>query len=131
MTDIEVLLLVVVVAAISGWIGWRTASRFHENIFSEMLDRLGVSNDEMAKMARDMAKDIGMPLTKEEEDAFEEKIHIRIEQDGAQLFAYRKDTGEFIGQGKDKDTLLARLTEQFPKGANLILTDEDGAEFVK
>jgi hypothetical protein len=132
MNEIEVVILCAVIGIISGWVGWKASARFHEGIFSEMLERLDVSEDELKAMVKEMAEEAGLELTPLERDAVSgNEIHIRIEQDGAQLYAYRKDTSEFIGQGTDREALLIRLTQQFPSGARLVLTDEDGAEHIK
>ena len=132
MTEIEVVILCAVVGVISAVVGWKASARFHEGIFSEMLDRLDVSEDQLKAMVKKMAEEVGLELTPQEQDAVKgNEIQIRIEQDGAQLYAYRKDTSEFIGQGTDREALLVRLTQQFPSGARLMLTDEDGAEHIK
>ena len=97
-----------------------------------MLERLDISEDQLKGMVKQMAEEAGLELTPFEQDAVNSnEIHIRIEQDGTQLYAYRKDTSEFIGQGTDREALLIRLTQQFPSGARLVLTDEDGAELIK
>ena len=132
MNEIEVVILCAVVGVVSGWVGWKASARFHEGIFSEMLDRLDVSEEQLKAMVKTMAEEVGLELTPQEQDAVKgNEIHIRIEQDGTQLYAYRKDTSEFIGQGTDREALLIRLTQQFPSGARLVLTDEDGAEHIK
>lgn len=133
MTDIEVLLMCFAVSVISVWIGWKASAAFHQNIFAEMLERLDVSEDQLKGMVKEMAVEAGLELTPEEAKATEwaNEIKIRVEQDGSQLYAYRKDTSEFLGQGTDKEALIARLTEQFPAGARLVLTDEDGAALIK
>jgi hypothetical protein len=132
MTEIEVVILCAVVGIISAVVGWKASARFHEGIFSEMLARLDISEDQLRSMVKEMAEEAGLELTPQEQDAVKgDEIHIRIEQDGAQLYAYRKDTSEFIGQGTDREALLIRLTQQFPSGARLMLTDEDGAEHIK
>jgi hypothetical protein len=132
MNDIEVLVLCLVVGLVSALLGWKASARFHEGVFTEMLERLNVSEDQLKGMVKEMALESGLKLTKEESEFIgNDQIHIRIEQDGAQLYAYRKDTSEFIGQGTDKDALLARLVDQFPKGARLIVDDADGAQLIK
>jgi hypothetical protein len=132
MTDIEVLILLVLAVSIGALIGWKASASFHQGIFADMLERLNVSEEQLKGMVKEMALESGLKLTKEESEFIgDDQIHIRIEQDGAQLYAYRKDTSEFIGQGTDKDALLARLVDQFPKGARLIVDDADGAQLIK
>ena len=48
----------------------------------------------------------------QEEDA--EVIRITIEKDRDTLFAYHKDSSQFIAQGKDRAELEKKLAELFP-----------------
>ena len=50
----------------------------------------------------------------EEEDTSEEVIRLIIEKDGDTLFAYHKDTSQFITQAKDRKELEKKLAELFP-----------------
>lgn len=126
--DLETVVLVVITAAFSGWISWKSSAKFHQDIFAEMLERLNVSDEDMRKMANEMAEEAGVEGIPEPEG---DAIEIRIEQHNNTLYAYRKDTEEFLGQGSDKDALLKRLVLQFPTGARLVLTEEDGAALIK
>lgn len=49
-----------------------------------------------------------------EEDTSEEIIRIIIEKDGDTLFAYHKDTSQFITQANDRKELEKKLAELFP-----------------
>lgn len=126
--DLETVVLIVVAAGVGGWVGWKASAAFHQDIFADMLERLNVSDDDMRKMANEMAEEAGVEgIPEPDVDA----IEIRIEKHNDTLYAYRKDTEEFLGQGADKDALLARLVLQFPTGARLVLTDDDGAALIK
>ena len=50
----------------------------------------------------------------EEEDTSEEVIRLIIEKDGDTLFAYHKDTSQFITQATDRKELEKKLAELFP-----------------
>lgn len=132
MSEIEVVLLCVFVAVITALVTWKISERFHSGVFGEMLDRLDISEEQLKGMVRTMAEEVGLELTSQERSVIAaDEIHIRIEQDGTELYAYRKDSSEFIGQGTDREALLARLVTQFPKGARLIVDEEDGAALIK
>ena len=49
-----------------------------------------------------------------EEDTSEEVIRITIEKDSDTLFAYHKDSSQFITQAKDRAELENKLAELFP-----------------
>jgi hypothetical protein len=51
---------------------------------------------------------------KVEEETSEEVIRITIEKDNGTLFAYHKDSSQFIAQGKDRAELEKKLAELFP-----------------
>ena len=50
----------------------------------------------------------------EEEDDSEQVVRLIIEKDGDTLFAYHKDTSQFIAQAKDRKELETKLAELFP-----------------
>ena len=131
MTDIDVFLLCLIVGAVSAYVGWQASARFHQGIFADMLERLGVDDQELTAMARDMAREAGIELSDEEDALLDDEISIRIEKHNDTLYAYRKDTEEFIGQGTDKDELIERLNLKFANGARLNVSEQDGAEHFK
>jgi archaellum component FlaC len=133
MTDIEVLILLVLAVSIGAFIGWKASAAFHQNIFAEMLERLDVSEAQLKGMVKEMADEAGLVLSPQESKAVEwaNEINIRIEQHKDTLYAYRKDTEEFLGQGTDKDELIERLNTKFPGGARLSLSEDDGAAHFK
>jgi hypothetical protein len=133
MTDIEVLILCAVVGIISGMVSWKASAAFHQSIFAEMLERLDVSEEQLKGMVKEMADEAGLVLSPQESKAVEwaNEINIRIEQHKDTLYAYRKDTEEFLGQGTDKDELIERLNSKFPGGARLNVAEQDGAAHFK
>jgi hypothetical protein len=75
-------------------------------------------------------KDLDRLLEKAYDQRDLDQLEIRIESHSGQLYAYTKDTNEFLAQGADKETLMAKLT-QLNLGITLIIDDEDGADLVK
>jgi len=58
------------------------------------------------------------------------EIKIKIEQHSGKLYAYRKDTGEFLAQGVDKEELIAELT-RLNLSVRLVTTAEDGSGLIE
>ena len=111
-------------------LGWFIASRIttalHLTSFSKILKELGVSNQQLRKL-RDAAD-----LELDADDAEPETVcEIKIEQHGDQLYAYRKEDDHFLGQGTDRDSLIARISKEFSGQVRLIIREEDGAEHIK
>jgi hypothetical protein len=86
-------ILIVVVAVIIGFsIGWNLRERVamvHANRLLAQLEDL-------------------------EEETSDEVIKITIEKDRDTLFAYHKDTSQFIAQAKDRKELEKKLAELYP-----------------
>ena len=117
--------ILLVIAFVAGaFVGWRVNNHLHLTVLSDILDRAGVTPERMEQISAEMEREVN----DEEQDS---GIEIRIEQHSGVLYAYRKDTEEFIGQGTDKDVLLARLVDRFPKGARLVVDEADGAGLIK
>jgi hypothetical protein len=111
-------------------LGWFLASRImtalHLTSFSKILKELGVSNQQLRKL-RDTA-DLELDDAVDEPETV---CEIKIEQHGDQLYAYRKEDDHFLGQGTDRDSLIARISKEFSGQVRLIIREEDGAEHIK
>lgn len=117
--------ILLVIAFIAGvFIGWRVNNHLHLSVLSDILERAGVTPERLEQINADLEKEVNS----EEDDS---GIEIRIEQHSGVLYAYRKDTEEFIGQGTDREALLARLVDKFPTGARLIVDEANGAKLIK
>ena len=103
-------------------IGWRICNRFHENMLSEILRSAGVTPSQLEaailKIQEDKPDD--MP-----------DVEVRIEQHGLALFAYRVDNNQFLGQGLDRDELIARIIEVNKTSFKMIISQENGAELLQ
>jgi hypothetical protein len=111
-------------------LGWFIASRIttalHLTSFGKILKELGVSNQQLRKL-RDTA-DLELDDAVDEPETV---CEIKIEQHGDQLYAYRKEDDHFLGQGTDRDSLIARISKEFSGQVRLIIREEDGAEHIK
>jgi hypothetical protein len=54
-----------------------------------------------------------------------------LEQHLGQLYAYRKDTEEFLGQGSDREQLINAIKARFTERTTVIIKEQDGAELIK
>ena len=117
-------ILLVIVFAAGVFVGWRVNNHLHLSVLSDILQRAGVTPERLEQINADMEKEVNG----EEDNG---SIEIRIEQHSGVLYAYRKDTEEFIGQGTDKEALLARLVDKFPTGARLVVDEANGAQLIK
>ena len=86
---------------------------------------LGISDSQLKKFAKDQGLAVDEP---EEDPQIRETIHIKIEQHQGQIYAYRSDNDEFLGQGSDRDQLVLRIAERF-KGVRMIV--DEGGDLLK
>jgi hypothetical protein len=107
-------------------IAWRICNRFHENMMSEILRSAGVTPSQLEAAILKIQKD----LPDDHEDVMPD-VEVRIEQHGLALFAYRVDNNQFLGQGLDRDELIARIIEVNKTSFKMIISQENGAELLQ
>ncbi len=131
------LFIILIAAVVIGFAwGWRTASRVHMQGFSHILKSLNISNAELIRSIRRTAG----PELLEQLDLIEQRsnsmipdeeiVEVKLEQHGEQLYAFRKDNDQFLGQGADRDSLIARLNQTM-KPCRVNISREDGAELLQ
>jgi hypothetical protein len=123
----------IIIAIIAFYIGYRVSQFIHVLTFNRILEDLGVSTEQIQEAARKA----GLEELAEEQtgnsDAGEvtlTPIEIKIEQHGNNLYAYRLDNDQFLGQGTDREQLIQRLTENLTN-VRLIISEENGAGHIK
>ena len=109
------------------FVGYRVSDRLHQSVMPDMFRRLGVTPEQLEQVMQDLKKEINQEEGSEE-DQFP-RIEIRIEQHGEQLYAFRKDTDEFLGQGASKEALIERMGEKL-RNVRLVISKEDGAGLI-
>lgn len=107
-------------------VGWRICNRFHENMMSEILKSAGVTADQLETAILKIQQD----LPEDHEDAMP-SVEVRIEQHGASLYAFRVDTDQFLGQGIDRDELIARIIELNKTSFKMVVSQENGADLLQ
>lgn len=93
--------------------------------FYEIMKKLGVTEQQL----RDLAEKEGIEPQAESRDRSTDRpvIEVRLEQHNGQIYAYRRDNSQFLGQGTDRDTLIQHLDQTFARGARLIVREDEGA----
>jgi hypothetical protein len=125
MDMIETVLIVVV----AFWLGNRWATNFHQKIFREILKELGVTEQQLKDLMQRQQRQLA-GLTIEESTADLTVVEVRLEQQGNQIYAYRKDDSTFLGQGHDRDSLIERLTQNLTP-CRVVIDLEDGGDLLQ
>ena len=111
----ELILLIVIFV-----LGWMASTAFHRWIFGKVIDRLGISREQLQSLADDLEDEVP-------EDA---AWPVKLELHEGVIYAYRKDTEEFIAQGNDKQSLLAAMLARFPTEDKFRISIIEGADLL-
>lgn len=116
---IEILLAVI----IGIWIGKTVTNTINHWTFREILKDLKVTEQDLRNLRLNK-------LSEFEAEPDRPEVEITVEQHQGQLYAYRRDSGEFLGQGTDRDSLVARIAEKH-KGIVFRVPKDSGADLLK
>jgi uncharacterized protein YihD (DUF1040 family) len=112
--------------ALGGFIGFKVAEHIHTTMFKDILLKLKVSESDM----RNMVEDLQQALPEDHEDAMP-RVEVKVECVNDQLYVYRLDTMEFLCQGANREAVIACLSDRFHKDFKIILSEENGAKYLK
>lgn len=121
-------MLELIIAFVIGWIlGWRINDAVRTTAMRHLLKELGITERDLrAAAARN-----GIPLADAPDTAADHTVvEVRLEQDGNQIFAYRKSDNQFLGQGQDSQGLIERLNQNLTP-CRVVVSKEDGADLLQ
>ena len=121
------LLAFVLGCILGGIVGYRLANHLHQAVISDLFQRVGITPEKMESVMKDLQKEINQAEGKDTEFP---NLEIKVEQHGDNMFAYRKDSGLFLAQGKTRDELIAMISEKV-SNVTLVITEADGAKLIK
>jgi len=108
-------------------VGYRVADALHKALIPDIFRRAGVTQEKLEAVMKDLQKEINQEEGRTDEFP---KLEIKIEQHGELMFAYRKDSGLFLAQGKTRDELIAMITDKV-SNVTLVIAEADGAALIK
>jgi hypothetical protein len=128
--SIEISILVVIAFAF----GWYLGSKITEHLlalsFRQILTDLGVKNEQLRKLA----ENVGVELPAVNQNAADGNeltpLEITLEQHQGVIYAYRKDTKQFLGQGTDREGLIDSISKRMDN-VRLIIDQQDGADLLQ
>jgi len=124
MTEI---LTLVAVALLGGMVGYRIADHLHKTVLADLLERAGVTPEKMEQILLDLQKEID-PESKTQKEFPD--LEVTIEQHSNTLYAFRKDTAEFLAQGATRDELIEMISKKV-SNVTLVIAEADGAALIK
>jgi len=123
--------IILVIAFAAGWYmgSWITTHLLSQS-FRQILHELGVKNEQLQKLARDVGVDVPDVNASTAEGAGLTPVEITIEQHQGVLYAYRKDNQQFLGQGTDRQGLIDSISKRMTD-VRLIIDQQDGADLLQ
>ena len=122
------LIALIVIFAFGWYIGSKVQFWLDQITFKHILEDLGVTNKQLTSLiTQDLAPDVnqnaadGNTLT---------PLEITLEQHQGVIYAYRKDTKQFLGQGTDQAGLIDSISKRMTD-VRLIIDQQDGADLLQ
>ena len=118
----------IIVGLVGLIVGWHTSRHVHLQGFRDLLRAMQITEQQL----RDAVRKIASPEWQQLEDAPEDLnvVEVRLEEVGGEIFAYRKDNHQFLGQGCNPQGLIERLNQNLTP-CRVIVADEDGAALLQ
>ena len=119
-----------IIAALVGLlIGWQASKQMHLDGFRQLLRALKVTEQDLLRaMIKIQSKE--WQLDDDEGTKDETVVDVKLEQQGTQIFAYRKSDDQFLAQGTDADSLIERLNQNLTP-CKVVVAKEDGADLLQ
>jgi hypothetical protein len=124
-------LMILLLGAVVGWgLGTAWATMLAHKTIYMMLREFGITDDQVKALAR--KKGIKLPSDSDsaEEDPVLTHIEIRIEKIDDQLLAYSIHDNKFLGQGRDREELIASLTANLTN-VRITISEDNGSNLIK
>jgi len=110
-------------------VGWHSAKTVHLDGFRQLLKALKVTEEDLLRaMIRIQSKEWQLEDTEGTKDPT--VVDVKLEQQGTQIFAYRKSDDMFLAQGTDADSLIERLNQNLTP-CRVVVAQEDGADLLQ
>ena len=119
----------IIVGILGIFIGWHSAKTVHLDGFRQLLKALKVTEEDLLRaMIRIQSKEWQLEDTEGASD--HAVVDVKLEQQGTQIFAYRKSDDQFLAQGTDADSLIERLNQNLTP-CRVVVAQEDGADLLQ
>ena len=119
----------IIVGLLGIFIGWRAASHVHLDGFRQLLKALKITEQDLLRaMIKIQSRE--WQLEDPEGTKDETIVDVKLEQQGTEIYAYRKSDDMFLAQGSDAESLIARLNQNLTP-CRVVVAQEDGADLLQ
>jgi hypothetical protein len=119
-----------IIAALVGIIiGWTASKQVHLDGFRQLLRALKVTEEDLLRaMIKIQSRE--WQLDADEGSTDSTVVDVKLEQEGTEIFAYRKSDNQFLAQGSNADSLIERLNQNLTP-CKVVVAKEDGADLLQ
>ena len=119
-----------IIAAIIGiFIGWSASKKVHLDGFRQLLKALKITEEDLLRaMIKIQSRE--WQLDDQEGSTDETIVDVKLEQQGTEIFAYRKSDDMFLAQGSNADSLIERLNQNLTP-CRVVVAQEDVADLLQ
>jgi len=119
----------IIVGLVGIFIGWQAAKRVHLQGFRELLRALKVTEQDLL---RAMIKIQSREWQPDDHEGAKDStvVDVKLEQQGTEIFAYRKSDNQFLAQGSNAASLIERLNQNLTP-CKVVVAQEDGADLLQ
>ena len=119
----------IIVGLLGIFIGWRAASHVHLDGFRQLLKALKITEQDLLRaMIKIQSRE--WQLEDQEETKDETIVDVKLEQQGTEIYAYRKSDNQFLAQGSNAASLIERLNQNLTP-CKVVVAQEDGADLLQ
>jgi hypothetical protein len=126
----EIFLVIVAAFAFGWYIGNLVTTYLLALSFKQILQDLGVTNQQLRKLAHNVGVDVPDVNENTADGVGLTPLEVTIEQHQGVLYAYRKDNKQFLGQGTDRASLIDSISKRMTD-VRLIIDTQDGADLLQ
>lgn len=119
----------IIAALIGALIGWQAAKQVHLQGFRQLLRALKVTEQDLLR-AMIKIQSGEWKLDDPEGTKDDAIVDVKLEQQGTEIYAYRKSDNQFLAQGSDADSLIERLNQNLTP-CKVVVAKEDGADLLQ
>ena len=119
----------IIVAFVGILIGWTASKRVHLDGFRQLLRALKVTEEDLLRaMIKIQSRE--WQLDEPEGAKDETVVDVKLEQQGTEIYAYRKSDNQFLAQGSNAASLIERLNQNLTP-CKVVVAQEDGADLLQ
>jgi hypothetical protein len=119
----------IIVALVGIFVGWQASRRVHLDGFRQLLKALKITEEDLLRaMIKIQSRE--WQLEDPEGTKDETIVDVKLEQQGTEIYAYRKSDNQFLAQGSNAASLIERLNQNLTP-CKVVVAQEDGADLLQ